>query len=548
MSLVLAATAVVATGGTTAADPRPEVAARANRVYFITDSVGLGTRAALPGAFGSDWDVTFDGYPALMVDQMESNHVRKAPLDMWGDSAVVAGGYNYPYWDPARFDREIDSIIAAFEERGVQRVFWVTLREVKREYVTAAAWREIQPYYWYFPTVNEHLRRALLRHDNLTLIDWAAIADRPGLTYDAIHLSAFGIAEYTRNVARVVKGAVDRTPDGTVTPVTVAGAAGVPGDAAAVALNLAVTHTRRGGFLTAFPCGEPLPLAANLNFVADETVSAAAIVPVGANGQVCIYNSAAAHLIVDVMGSFPAGGDYRRAGPERLTDTRALGAAVAGGTELRVQLPASVANARAAVLNVTAIAGDEAGFVIAYPCGKEPPATSNVNFAAGAITPNLAVVSPSPSGAVCLRPNRSAHLVVDLFGAFEGSALVLPGAVRAVDTRSGALPGAGTVVTAPTGASGATGVLVNVTAVESRATGFLTAFPCGSDRPPTANLNVGSGQTRGNFAVATPDASGNVCVFTNVATHVVVDVMGTFTKDFAGLTTPGRAFDSRQPS
>jgi hypothetical protein len=40
-----------------------------------------------------------------MVDQMERNHVRKAPAHVWGDSAVVAGGYNYPHWDPARFDR-----------------------------------------------------------------------------------------------------------------------------------------------------------------------------------------------------------------------------------------------------------------------------------------------------------------------------------------------------------------------------------------------------------------------------------------------------------
>jgi hypothetical protein len=97
----------------------------------------------------------------------------------------------------------------------VTKVFWVTLREVKPQYITAAAWRQIQPYYWYFPTVNEHLRRALLRHDNLTLIDWAAIADRPGLTYDAIHLSAFGISEYTSLVARVVKAASGRSQDGT---------------------------------------------------------------------------------------------------------------------------------------------------------------------------------------------------------------------------------------------------------------------------------------------------------------------------------------------
>jgi hypothetical protein len=327
--------------------------------------------------------------------------------------------------------------------------------------------------------------------------------------------------------------------------VKVAGVGAIPADASAVALNLAVTHSRRGGFLTAFPCGEPVPLAANLNFVGDDTVSAAAIVPVGADGKVCIYNSAATHLIVDVMGSFRAGGAYRRAGPARLADTRESGPPVAAGSELRVRLPVEVADSAAAVLNITALGGDQAGFVTAYRCGDPVPATSNVNFAAGSITPNLAVVAPDGSGDVCLRPNRPAHLVVDVFGAFAGSSLSLAGATRAVDTRSGEEPPSGGVVTAPTGAASAAGVLVNVTAVGAKAAGFLTAFPCGTSRPPTANLNVGAAQTRGNFALATPDAAGNVCVFTNVAAHVVVDVMGSITADFVGLTTPARALDSR---
>ena len=78
-----------------------------------------------------------DGTPALFVEQLESKYVRAVPQSLLGDYGVVAGGYNYPYWDPARFDRSIDSIIRAFEERGVKHVFWVTLREVKPQYITA---------------------------------------------------------------------------------------------------------------------------------------------------------------------------------------------------------------------------------------------------------------------------------------------------------------------------------------------------------------------------------------------------------------------------
>ena len=133
-----------------------------------------------------------DGTPALFVEQLESKYVRAVPQSLLGDYGVIAGGYNYPYWDPDRFDRSIDSIIRAFEERGVKHVFWVTLREVKPQYITAGAWNQVQPYYWYFPTVNDHLERAVDRHPNLTLIDWAAVADRSGITYDAIHLNTTG--------------------------------------------------------------------------------------------------------------------------------------------------------------------------------------------------------------------------------------------------------------------------------------------------------------------------------------------------------------------
>ena len=233
----------------------PESAPVDKRVYMVADSVGLGARGALPDAFPSDWQVVLDGTPALFVEQLESKYVRAVPQSLLGDYGVIAGGYNYPYWDPARFDRSIDSIIRAFEERGVKHVFWVTLREVKPQYITAGAWNQVQPYYWYFPTVNDHLERALDRHPNLTLIDWAAAADRSGITYDAIHLNTTGAALYSSLVRQAVDAATHRVAAGSVTRIAVPNAAG----AAAVALNLTTTSPRTTGFLTAFPCDSPTP-------------------------------------------------------------------------------------------------------------------------------------------------------------------------------------------------------------------------------------------------------------------------------------------------
>lgn len=521
---------------------------------MVTDSVGLGAKDAVPAAFPADWQVTVDGTPALFVEQLESKHVRSRMAttpDVFGDYAVVAGGYNFPYWDPARFDRSIDSIIAAFEQAGVKYVFWVTLREVKPEYITASAWNQVQPYYWYFPTVNAHLRAAVARHPNLSLVDWAAIADRPGLTYDAIHLNTFGAAEYSNNISRVVMSTATRLPAGSVTTVKVAGVAGVPADATAVSLNLTVTNPRVAGFLTAYPCDATRPDTSNVNFRSDNTVAGAAIVPVAADGTVCVFTSSDTHLIVDVMGAFSGTGAYVRAGPDRLTDTRLLGdAGSIAHNPLRVKMPDSLAG-DAAILNVTAVGGSRAGFVTVYRCGDSVPGTSNVNFAPGGIVPNLVVAQPDADGWVCLYANQPTYLIVDLFGGLAPSSVALHAPTRAIDTRSvGSAPAAGSIVPAHTGAelsamANPTGVLVNVTTTQPGTSGFLTAFPCGQPMPPTSNLNVVPQETVANFATVKPDPSGNVCVFTSSSAQVIVDVMGEVGAAFTGLAVPSRAFDSR---
>ncbi len=549
-AILMAATSTIVISPLSTAAPARAAAPASQRVYMVTDSVGLGAKDAVPAAFPPEWQVIVDGTPALFVEQMESKYVRANMAGnpgVFGDYAIVAGGYNYPYWDPARFDRSIDSIITAFEQAGVKYVFWVTLREVKPEYITASAWTQVQPYYWYFPTVNAHLRAAVSRHPNLSLIDWAALADRPGLTYDAIHLNTTGAAEYSANIARVVMSTSSRLAAGSITTVKLAGVGELPADATAVSLNLTVTNTRSAGFLTAYPCDEPRPLASNVNFTSDNTVAGAAIVPLAADGTVCVYTSAATHLIVDVLGSFSGTDAYIRAGPTRLTDTRDLGSAgLLAHNPLRVQLPPEVAGA-AAILNVTAVSGPLAGFVAVYRCGDPVPGTSNVNFPASGVVPNLVIAQADAGGGVCLFANQPTHLVVDLFGGLATGAVSLHAPVRAIDTRDGGgRPPARSVVTAATGAPpGTTGVLLNVTTTQPDNSGFLTAFPCGAGMPATSNLNVVPQQTVANFATVKPDAAGNICVFTHSSAHVIVDVMGTVGPTFTGLAVPSRAFDSR---
>ena len=74
------------------------------------------------------------------------------------------------------------------------------------------------------------------------------------------------------------------------------------------------------------PSGPPAqarPTASNLNFVAGQTVPNMVIVPVGANGQISLYNNTGTvDVIVDVLGWFPTGDSYTGLTPARLMDTR----------------------------------------------------------------------------------------------------------------------------------------------------------------------------------------------------------------------------------
>ena len=554
LAVVAATAAVAGVANPPVASPAPAEAATvpsSRKVYFVTESVGLGAKNALPAAFPPDWQVTVDGTPAYFVEQLESVHVRgRMASSPWvfGDSAVVAGGHNYPYWDPARFDRSIDSMIATLRSAGVKHIFWVTLREVKPEYVSAGAWREVQPYYWYFPTVNEHLRAALRRHPDLTLIDWAAIADRPGLTYDAIHLNTFGAAEYSNLIARTVQQTATRLPAGHVQEIDVT-AAGAPADAAALGLNLTVTGPRDGGYLTAFPCGGSVPQVSSLNYRRDQTVAGAAIVPVGAGGKVCVYTSEATQLIVDATGWFPAGAGFERATPMRVVDTRSTGRQRAG-VPLEVPLTSMAgvpADAAAVALNVTATETGQAGYVTVHPCGSGVPPTSNLNVAAGGTAPNVVVAAPGSAGSICVVPSADMHLLVDVFGSLSvPSGVAVPAPVRAFDSRAagfGRQVGAGETVRVPVGAADG-GALLNLTATGTAADGYLTAFPCDTPLPPSSNLNVRAGVDVANFAVIRPSAAGEVCVYASSPTHVVVDVMGSLGASFLG-TSPTRLFDSR---
>lgn len=74
----------------------------------------------------------------------------------------------------------------------------------------------------------------------------------------------------------------------------------------------------------------------------------------------------------------------------------------------------------------------------------------------------------------------------------------------------------------------ATAVFLNVAAVDAQAKGFLTVYPCGTPTPNASTLNYTSGSTVANGTIAQLGTGGKVCIFTQDATDLIVDLTGYF--------------------
>jgi YVTN family beta-propeller protein len=236
-------------------------------------------------------------------------------------------------------------------------------------------------------------------------------------------------------------------------------------------------------------------------------------------------------------------------GPQRLLDTRDRGTRVPDEGTVRVVVPGS--GVLAAVVTVTVTETTGPGFVTVWPADTPRPLASNLNVErADQTLANLAVVRTGNQGALEVFVQRSLHVVVDLSGVFVDAAAPVAdgrfepvGPVRVLDTRSGRPLGRVDTVVVPvaTRTPGASAVVVNVTATEALAPGFLTVHPDGAQRPLASNLNVErAGQTVSNLAVVPVGPTGDIRVFSQSGTHLVVDLLGMFTGPTAAVADTGR--------
>ncbi|MCA1677566.1 MAG: hypothetical protein LC777_00775 [Actinobacteria bacterium] len=189
--------------------------ARQRRMTVLHDSVLLSGEAKLRGVMACR-RIAMSGRPALMVRiaeaQLRAPGRRVAPL------VVVGLGYNslwernrarYDHW-ARRFDGEARRLVTTLRRRGAQQIVWVTLREPRASFLSPAGRAELDWYSWYFPYVNERLRALDRERDDVVLADWAAASQRPGLTYDSIHLTAKGGVLMARTIRAAIDAEADR--------------------------------------------------------------------------------------------------------------------------------------------------------------------------------------------------------------------------------------------------------------------------------------------------------------------------------------------------
>jgi len=62
--------------------------------------------------------------------------------------------------------------------------------------------------------------------------------------------------------------------------------------------------------------------------------------------------------------------------------------------------------------------------------------------------------------------------------------------------------------------------------LDAGAAGFFTIYPCGSDRPEASTLNFAAGQTIANGATIKLGTGSTICVYTDQATDLLLDVTG----------------------
>jgi hypothetical protein len=330
-------------------------------------------------------------------------------------------------------------------------------------------------------------------------------------------------------------------------------ACNIPATAQAYSVNATVVPHGFLGFLTAFPCGQTLPLASTLNATDGRVKAAAAIVPAGTNGGLCFFSTNDTDLVLDINGYFvpnssPTALAFFPVTPCRVVDTRLaagpLGGPFIAGNAARTfpvlsgpcNLPAT---AKAYSMNFTAVPQGPLGFLTTWPADQPQPLVSTLNANLGGVTANSAIVPAAANGDISVFVSNPSDVVIDVNGYFAapaagGLSLFALTPCRVLDTRTSpvhpptaspfdvsvALSGCGAPATAQS-------FVLNATVVPPAPFGFLTLWPAGTTQPLVSTLNAIDGAITSNMAIV-PTSNGAISAFGSHPVQLILDISGYF--------------------
>ena len=276
------------------------------------------------------------------------------------------------------------------------------------------------------------------------------------------------------------------------------------------------------------------------------------------------------------------GAPYNAVTPDRILDTRWTGGPIGPNSHRSVKVTGAKGvpeGAGAVVLNVTATEPTADGYITVYPTGTTPPTASSLNFVAGQNIANLVTAKVGTNGQVDIYNYAGeTQVLFDVVGWFPASTVSPTSATdlaaqadqggqfvplvpaRILDTRAGvgapqAPLGSDAIIDVQVNgrggvpADGVAAVVMNLTGTNTSAAGYLTAWPTGTKKQTTSNLNFGPDQSVPNLAVVPVGVGGKVSIYNFAGnTDVLADVVGYYTASGAPSVAGGGLFHAMAPN
>lgn len=376
-----------------------------------------------------------------------------------------------------------------------------------------------------------------------------AHADAAGKGGDYVPVPSSPIVLDTRNGV----GATGERGEASTTTFTVTGGAVPTTGVGSVVMRISLLNPTEATWAVLWPDGQARPGTTMISAGVGEDISNVAVVKLGPQGKVNVYNAAGkTHVVAEVQGYFTSaqgatGGGFVPVAHTRVVDTRngtgtTTGTIPSGGSRT-VTLTGGVipAGAGAAFVNLLVPSATKAGWVSAGPGTSVNRAV--FNHEAGS-TQSGAVLALSTDGKVTLRNNGPdpINLVVNVegyFGKVSNSGAGLRDLTkRLVNTRTagnGVALGANAVMDVQVGGitgmatDGVAGAAINII-VTPEAAGYLKAWPAGTTEPALTVMDFKANVWRGNMMVLKPGTDGKIRIRNGSSqpAHVIVDLQGWF--------------------